>query len=73
VPIIALILTYLYFTIKNSWLKSEWTRELTRQESGYFEKIRSYEMENILLDERLKQAISQIEIFRFEYEHEKRI
>jgi DNA recombination protein RmuC len=68
VPAFVIILTFLYFTIKNSRLKSGWTKELTIQENEFSEKIKILEMENLLLDERLKQAISQIENIRSEYE-----
>jgi DNA recombination protein RmuC len=68
VPIFVMVLTYLYFTVKNARLKSEWTKELTLRESDFSEKMKSFEMENLLLDERLKQATLQLETLRSEYE-----
>jgi len=67
-PVFVLVLTYLYFTIKNSRLKSEWTKELTLRENEYSEKLKSLEMENILIAERLKQASSQVDILSIKYE-----
>jgi DNA recombination protein RmuC len=68
VPIFVMVLTYLYFTVKNSRLKSEWAKELTLRENDFSQKMKSFEMENLLLDERLKQAMLQIETLRSEYE-----
>ena len=67
-PFFFIALTYFYFTIKISKLKEEWIKQLNQMENQYSERIKSFEMENVLLNERLKQATSQLEVLRLEYE-----
>jgi len=68
VPLLSIVLTFLYFTVRHSRLKGEWAKDLALRENEFSEKVKSLEMENILLDERLKQAISQSEFLRSEFE-----
>lgn len=68
VPILSIVLTFLYFTVRHSRLKDEWTKDLALRENEFSEKVKYLEMENILIDERLKQAISQSEFLRSEFE-----